>query len=68
MPERRFEDRNGERIVRTAGTCKGCGEEIWWVRKAGGGWLPENEDGQNHFATCPKRDIFKRPVQGSLIK
>jgi hypothetical protein len=31
-------------------------------------WIRGGTDGQNHFVTCAKREIFKRPVQESLIK
>lgn len=54
-------------------TCKGCGEEIAWLRTANGKAIPVNPDSiddpnamefdpkgghESHFATCPAADEF----------
>lgn len=58
--------RDNETVTRHAGRCKYCGQEIWWVRNQR--WtrsvmVPENEDGRNHWETCPKATNFHRRTQ-----
>lgn len=47
-----------------AGTCRGCGRLIWWVKHKNGKATPYDLGGEtvgvNHFVTCPQRGEFKR--------
>lgn len=50
--------------------CKGCGEEIYWIKTKTGNNMPLNPDGSSHFASCPKADTFRRkedPTQKHLF-
>ena len=41
--------------------CRGCGAKIYFVpTKKKGVTMPVNEDGETHFATCPKAGEFRR--------
>lgn len=42
------------------GRCRGCGSAMAWVRTPKGARAPLDEDGTNHFITCPQRDDFRR--------
>lgn len=68
-----FEGRAAERrardIVRLTGRpgqCRGCGAGIMWLahapREPGRNptMTPYDEDGTNHFITCPKREEFRQ--------
>ena len=71
MPRSETIQRDNETVTRHRGTCKGCGQEIWWVRGLRYGrtaWTPENEDGANHFTTCPKATQFHRRTQLEFFK
>jgi len=48
-------------VVGDVGTCKGCGETIWWVKTKAGKSAPYTEKALNHFADCPKADRFRKP-------
>lgn len=45
-------------------TCRGCGEQIYWVRHSNGKNTPYvaigANQGVNHFENCPERERFKR--------
>lgn len=59
------------------GSCRSCGEPIWWTQTVRGKWLPvsvERDDPQQceprdgldgvgvaHFANCPQADDWRRP-------
>jgi hypothetical protein len=62
---------------RGAGTCRGCGNAIWWVASAAGKPIPFDEvpdpietngdvetvsTDKCHWSTCEKRDEFKKPA------
>jgi len=42
--------------------CTGpnCGEVVYFVSRAGGGYRILNGDGVSHFKTCPDREMFGR--------
>lgn len=40
--------------------CKGCGSPMYWVEHHNGKRAPYDEDGANHFVTCPKAANFRR--------
>lgn len=42
-------------------TCRQCGQPIRWRETPNGKMQPINEDGEIHFATCPKRERKKLP-------
>lgn len=42
------------------GICRGCGEEIFWMRHRNGKSAPYTIKGLNHFADCPKAKDFKK--------
>lgn len=53
--------------------CKGCGREIEWWRRVPGPptpveWVPEAQKMMNHFAVCPKREMFKKPPPPEKIQ
>lgn len=41
------------------GHCQGCGREIVWIVHRNGRRAPYTLEGLNHFADCPKADLFK---------
>lgn len=41
--------------------CSGCARAIYWVKTAAGKNMPVDPDGTPHWATCPKREAFKKP-------
>ncbi len=47
------------KILGQAGTCRGCGDPIYWVITKNGKKSPLDADGESHFATCPKADRFR---------
>ena len=58
--------RDGENVTRYPGRCKGCGQEIWWVRTAT--LVPEDDDGADHRQTCSQRVQFRRVQQEELFR
>lgn len=42
--------------------CNGCMAMILWARTPSGRYAPLDPSGLNHFATCPKADLFRRRV------
>ena len=40
--------------------CTGCRRQIFWLIHKNGVRTPYDPDGTNHFATCEKREQFKR--------
>lgn len=53
-------------LLRNAGEeaqCRGrsCGRRIWWVVHRNGRRTPYDENGTNHFITCPEAASFRRP-------
>lgn len=42
------------------GRCKGCGSPMAWTVTPKGARAPLDQDGTNHFITCPERDQFRR--------
>jgi len=42
------------------GQCRGCAEQIFWMRNDAGKAVPYDKDMQIHFATCPQRQQFKK--------
>lgn len=66
--EGRIAERRARDLVRLTGRpgqCRGCGAEIMWLahtpREPGRNptMTPYDEDGTNHFITCPKREEFR---------
>lgn len=47
-----------------AGTCKGCGRPIWWVKSKAGKIMPVTDEALNHFVDCPRAAQFKKPKAG----
>ena len=41
--------------------CKGCGQQIYFVRTREGGSMPVDPDGAPHWASCAKADEFRKP-------
>ncbi|HET9412879.1 MAG TPA: hypothetical protein VFO74_01990 [Pseudolabrys sp.] len=60
-------EREGERVTRYPGRCKGCGRNIWWIRFSGR-MLPEDDDGRDHRETCTERVQFRRVQQEELFR
>lgn len=48
------------------GSCKGCGQPIFWLTHANGKKVPYTPQGLNHFVNCPSRDQFKKSKPGPL--
>ena len=46
-----------------SGTCKDCGQPIWWVTTQNDKSAPFTARGLNHFADCCKADRFRRKVK-----
>lgn len=46
--------------VGQGGRCRGCHAAIWWVVHLNNARTPYDQDGTNHFVTCPKRDDFHK--------
>lgn len=46
----------GERTSR----CIACGRAILWRRTLSGARTPIDLDGETHWATCPRRELFAR--------
>ncbi|GMW01485.1 MAG: hypothetical protein AMXMBFR84_26220 [Candidatus Hydrogenedentota bacterium] len=42
------------------GFCRGCNQPVTWVKHRNGKPTPYNEDGSNHFSTCPNADNFRK--------
>lgn len=42
------------------GRCRGCAATIAWAWTPKGARAPLDQDGTNHFVTCPERDRFRR--------
>lgn len=40
--------------------CKGCGDEIWWVKSKNGRPMPISHDFVCHFTDCSGADKFRR--------
>jgi hypothetical protein len=60
-------ERDGERVTRYPGRCKGCGREIWWVRTSTT-MRPEDPDGRDHRETCTERVQFRRVQQQEMFR
>ena len=44
--------------------CRGCQAEIWWWKNPQtGSNVPVNADSTSHFATCPKREDFRKQAR-----
>ena len=41
------------------GKCRGCGVEIYWLVTKNHKKAPFTKDGLNHFADCPKKNLFR---------
>ncbi len=46
--------------VGNKGTCKGCGDEIWWVTHLRGAKTPYTRAGLNHFIDCSNAKDFRK--------
>ncbi|WP_428411982.1 hypothetical protein [Pararhizobium sp.] len=58
-----FLTQNMVRLLNQVGNkdfCKGCGEEVWYVKHKNGKCPPYTADGTNHFANCPNADQFRK--------
>jgi hypothetical protein len=42
------------------GTCRGCGDSIFWVRHQNGKATPYTADGFNHFIDCQAAGRFRK--------
>ena len=60
-------EREGERVTRYPGHCKGCGRDIWWVRTPSV-MRPEDDDGRDHRDTCSERVQFRRSQQTEMFR
>jgi len=40
--------------------CNGCAAQIYWVKTEKGKFMPCDEDGTPHWATCPNAKKFKK--------
>ena len=49
-------DLMGERTSR----CIACGRAILWRRTLSGARTPIDLDGETHWATCPRKELFAR--------
>lgn len=48
-------------VIGEPGTCKGCGQQIYWVRNPKSGKrLPVTIEALNHFADCPQAGRFRK--------
>jgi len=46
------------------GKCRGCGQQIWWVRTKSGKRMPVTAAGLCHFADCPAAQAFRSKPKG----
>jgi hypothetical protein len=48
-----------------ASRCRGCDSPVYWWETVNGKPSPHDQDGVSHFATCPARDQFRKPREGT---
>ena len=54
-------DSGAEVTIINAGTCKSCGEDIYWCETVNGKRMPVNEDMKtSHFATCKQANQWRK--------
>lgn len=54
-----------ELVAEETRDCKACGAKLWFVRHRNGARAPYTANGENHFITCPKADLFRRKAKAS---
>ena len=47
-------------LYQSLARCRGCGALMAWAQTPVGRMAPLDQDGTNHFVTCPEREQFRR--------